>query len=205
MSETVLTSGDFTESAEPFRLFAPMARRRHQERAQRSERAGAGDRRRGRHARRPDGAAQGLRRAGLCLLHQFRERQGPRDPVLDEGRDVLSLEIAAPAGADTRTGRDRQRRRSRRLFQDAPARQPDRRLGLEAVAAAGKPFRAGKGGGGIHGEICDRRNTAAQALVGFSARAAVDRVLARPAVPPARPHRVQPRGWRGWEKTRLYP
>ena len=32
------------------------------------------------------------------------------------------------------------------------------------------------------------------------------RILARPPVPPARPHRIPPRGaGRAWSKTRLYP
>ncbi len=45
------------------------------------------------------------------------------------------------------------RRGGRRLFRDAAARQPHRRLGLEAVAAAGEPLRAGEGGGEVHREI----------------------------------------------------
>ena len=42
-------------------------------------------------------------------------------------------------------------------------------------------------------------------LVRLPHRAADDRILARPAVPPARPHRVHAARDGGWEKTRLYP
>ena len=169
MSDTELTSGDFTESAEPFRLFAAWL-----DDATKSE------------PNDPNGLAlatvdedgmpdvrmvllKGFDEQGFVFYTNFESAKGREILSVDEGGDVLPLEVAAPAGADARTGRGGQRRRSRRLFQDAAARQPDRRLGLEAVAAAGKPLRAGKGGGGIHGKICDRRDTAARALVGLSA------------------------------------
>ncbi len=79
-----------------------MAGRCHRKRDQRPQRGGAGDRRCGRHARRAHGAAEGFRRARLRLLHEFRERQGPRDSWQHEGGDVLSLEVAAPPGAHPR-------------------------------------------------------------------------------------------------------
>ena len=70
-------------------------------------------------------------------------------------------------------------------FAVAAAGQPDRRLGLQAVAAARKPVCAGKGGGGLCGALRHRRGATAVLLVGFPGAAAGDRVLAGPAVPPA--------------------
>ena len=81
MSDTELTSGDFTESAEPFRLFAEWL-----DDATKSE------------PNDPNGVAlatvdadgmpdvrmvllKGFDEQRLRLLHQFRKRQGPRDPV----------------------------------------------------------------------------------------------------------------------------
>ena len=83
---------------------------------------------------------------GLHLLHQLRERQGARDSAgLHEGRPVFHwkslrrqvrvrgpVEMVSDAEADA--------------YFEPSARQPDRRLGIETVAPARKPFRAGKGG-----------------------------------------------------------
>ena len=190
MTDTELTSGDFTESAEPFRLFAAWL-----DDATKSE------------PNDPNGLAlatvdeDGMPDVRMVLLKGFDEQGFVFYTNFEsaKGREILSSMKAAMCfhwKSLRRQVRVRgpvevvERRRGRRLFQDAPARQPHRRLGLETVAAAGKPLRAGKGGGGIHGEICDRRDTAAEALVGFSPRAEVDRVLARPAVQIARPDGV---------------
>ncbi len=66
-------------------------------RAQRSQRHGARHRRRRRPARRAHGAAQGLRRARLRVLHQHRERQGPRACGHDEGCAAVPLEEPHPS------------------------------------------------------------------------------------------------------------
>ena len=76
-------------------------------------------------------------------------------------------------------------------FATRPEAGADRRLGQQAVAAAGKPFclRAGDRQGG--GEAHRRRGAAAAGLERLAHRAGAVRVLARPAVPPARPHRIR--------------
>ena len=93
-------------------------------------------------ARRPSqcahGAAEGGRCARLRLLHQYRKRQGPRAVGQSARRALFPLEDAAPAGARARAGEPRERRRGRRLFRHARQGQPDRRLGIRAIAARWK-------------------------------------------------------------------
>ena len=80
-----------------------------------------------------------------------------------------------------------ERGRGRRLFRHAPARQPHRRLGIAAVAAAGEPLRAGKGGRRATRRRYRRRRDAAPAvLVGLPRRAAARSSSGTTAVPPAR-------------------
>ncbi len=74
---------------------------------QRPQRHDAVDGGRRGHARRAHGAAQGFRCAGLRLLHQFRERQGPRAAGQPQGGAVLPLEEPAPRGAGARRRRER--------------------------------------------------------------------------------------------------
>ncbi len=206
MSETELTTGDFTEAAEPFRLFGAWL-----DDATKSE------------INDSNGVAlatvdadgmpdvrmvllKGFDEGGFRLLHEFRERQGPRDSWQHEGGDVLPLEIAAPAGARARAGGDRQRRRGRRLFRDAAARQPHRRLGLETVAAAGKPLRAGKGGGRIHGAATRSARFRGRSTGRVSAscrRRSSSGTTGRSACTTA--SSVQRNADGGWDKTRLYP
>src|SRR5207244_1117712 len=66
----------------------------------------------------------------------------------------------------------------------------DRRLGQQAVGAARGPVRARKGGRLLRREICDRRRAAPALLERLSHRAAEHRVLARSAIPAARPYPV---------------
>ena len=78
------------------------------------------------------------------------------------------------------------RRGGGRLFRDAAARQPDRRLGLGAVAAARKPRRARSALRGVPRQIRRRgARAAAGQLVGLSRAAGTVRVLAGAAVPAA--------------------
>ena len=53
---------------------------------------------------------------------------------------TVSLEVAAPSGPHPRHRDAGDRRRGRRLFRDPPEAGADRRLGQQAVAAAGKPL-----------------------------------------------------------------
>ncbi len=66
----------------------------------------------------------------------------------------------------------------------------DRRLGQQAVLAARKPARLREGGRALRRQIRAGRSAAAAELVGLPHFADAHRVLARPAVPAARPHRI---------------
>ena len=78
-------------------------------------------------------------------------------------------------------------------FATRPEAGPDRRLGQQAIAAAGKPLclRAGDRQG--RRQAPRRRGAAAAGLERLAHRAGPFRILARPPVPPARPHRIPPR------------
>ena len=98
------------------------------------------------------------------------------------------------------------RRGGRRILRDAAARQPHRRLGVEAVAAAGKPLRAGKGGRRIHRQIS--RSATSRARRHWSGFRIVPTSIEFWHDRPFRLHDrlVFTRGEDGdWEKTRLYP
>ena len=86
-------------------------------------------------------------------------------------------------------------------FATPPEAGPDRRLGEQAVVAAGKPARLREGGRALRRQVRHRHRAAAAELVGLPHPAATDGVLARPAVPSARPHRLPPRrAWRAVEQ-----
>ena len=72
-------------------------------------------------------------------------------------------------------------RRERRLFRDPAEREPDRRLGEPAVAAAQVARRSGGGGRDLRTAVRKRRGPAARLLARLSSGAGRDRVLARPA------------------------
>jgi pyridoxamine 5'-phosphate oxidase len=59
------------------------------------------------------------------------------------------------------------------------------RLGEHPVATSREPLRAREGRGRDHGPLSDWRDPASAVLVGIPDHAARDRVLARPALPPA--------------------
>src|SRR5205085_9686871 len=81
----------------------------------------------------------------------------------------------------------------RSLVTDAPHAGADRRLGEPAVAPAREPFRVREGDRALRRQISARRGAAPAALVGLPRAPHIDGVLAGPAVPPARPRRVQAR------------
>jgi hypothetical protein len=157
-----------------------MAEGSRKERGERSERRRPCDRRPGWHAQCAHGPAQGVRRTRLRLVHEFRESERPGNARDPQGGPVFPLEIAAPPGASARSGRNRLRRGSRRIFHEPAPRQPHRRLGIEAVTAARKPLCAGEGRRRVHGAACDRRDSTSGLLVRIPHPAAVDRILARP-------------------------
>ena len=91
-------------------------------------------------------------------------------------------------------------------FATRPKQAPDRRLGQQAVAAAGKPLRLRAGDRQGRRQAHHRRGAAPAGLERLAHHAAAVRVLARPPVPPARPHRIPPRrAGAAWTKMRLYP
>ena len=181
-----LTSGDLFAERGPVRALRRMAAGGDRERAERSERDGAGDGRRNRLAGRPHGAAQGFRAGRVRLLHEPGKPQGTAARRRAEGGALLPLEVAAPAGARARHGGAGHAGGGRRLFRDArrasagsaPGRAGSReplesRFALEkAVARYTARFAAGS-------------DSAPAALVGLPHRAGGDRVLARRRLPPA--------------------
>ena len=81
-------------------------------------------------------------------------------------------------------------------------RQPDRRLGEPAVAPARRARRSRSGGRSLRAAVRNGRRSAAGLLARLSDRAGRDRVLARPALPPARARPVHPhRGQLGLEQA----
>ena len=142
---TWLTTGDFTESDEPLRLFAAWM-----EEAVKSE------------PNDPTAMAlatvdtDGMPNVRMVLLKGFDEDgfvfytnmdsvKGRELKPQPEGRRSLSLEVVAPAGARARPRGACHRRGGRRLFRDPPARRADRRLGQQAILPAGKPARVREG------------------------------------------------------------
>ena len=83
--------------------------------------------------------------------------------------------------------------RGRRLFRHPAETGPDRRLGEQAIAAAGKPFRVRTGDRQGRRQTHHRRGAAPAGLERLADRAGAVRILARSPVPIARPHRIPPR------------
>ena len=193
MGDATLTNSDFTESDEPFRLFGQWL-----------DDATSGE------PNDPNGVAlatvdpDGLPNVRMVLLKGFDARGFVFYTNFEsaKGREILAsrkaamcfhwkslrrqvrvrgpVEIVSDAEADA-------------ILRDAAARQPHRRLGFQAVQAAGKPFRAGEGCRRIHRQIRDRHHPATGPLVRLPHRAHGHRVLARQAVPAARPARLHAR------------
>ncbi len=183
-----------------------MVRGGRQERDERPACDGALDGRRRRIAGRARGADERLRPARLRLLHPPHRRQGPAARGLLQGSRQFPLEEPEAAGAAARCGRDRQRRRGRRLFRLPPPRQPHRRLGQPSIAAAGEPSRVRGANRRGEGPLRGAGGAAPAALDGLSHHPVPDRILARSAVPPSRPRRIPARdAWFPFRRTRLYP
>ena len=207
---TWLTTVISPQADEPLRLFAAWFEEAQRLGAERSQRHGARHRRRRRPARTSRMVLmKGFDERGFVFYTNIDSHKGPRTRRTPEGRAAVSLEVArtgrcACAGPVERGDR----RRGRRLFRDPPAAGPDRRLGQQAVGAAGKPPRVREGG-----RARTPPNTPSATVPrppywsGYRIVPAGDRVLARPAVPAARPHRVPRASTRTqpWSKTRLYP
>ena len=134
-----------------------------------------------------DGAAEGRR---------SRRRASSSTPTSKAARAASSPPTPSPRCASTGR-RCSAACASRARWSAVPAEEADayyasrargsrhRRLGVAAVAPAGRPLRAGEGGGGVHAEIRPRRDPAPALLVGLPPAAAAHRVLARHALPPA--------------------
>ena len=134
-----LTSGDLADGDGPVSAFRRMACGGDRARAERSECDGARHGRRRRPARRAHGAAEGLRRSGLRLLHQPRKPQGRAacwrsrrrrscfhwKSLRRQVRMRGAVEPVAAAEADA-------------YFASASAPEPHRRLGEPAVASRSK-------------------------------------------------------------------
>ena len=95
--------------------------------------------------------------------------------------------------------------RGRRLFPEPPARQPHRRLGEPAIAAAGEPLRAGEGGGAQRGQIRHRRGPAPAATGRASASRRSPSSSGRTSRSASTTASSSRREGEGWRKVRLYP
>ena len=148
-------------------------------------------------------------RGGFVFYTNTESRQGPRAAGQPEGGAGVPLEEPAPAGARARPGRARSSdAEADAYFATPPARQPHRRLGVsqqsrplesrfaleKAVAVYAAQYAIGEVPRPPHWS-------------GFRISAGVHRVLAGPAVPPARPRRLPPAIGRrmAWSRSRLYP
>ncbi len=101
---TWLTTGDFTEADEPLRLFAAWFEEAGKSEPGRPEAMSVA-------TVDADGLPnlrmvlmKGFDERGLRLLHQHRQRQGPRARRHRQGRAAVSLEVAQPPGPPARSG-----------------------------------------------------------------------------------------------------
>ena len=130
--------GRFRRPRGPACAVRRMADRGRDQGAQRPQRHGAGH---GRRRRLPNVRMvllKGVERSAASCSTPISTAPRGASSRPSEGGAVFPLEVAAPAGAPARTGRNGERGRGRRLFRQPAARQPHRRLGLAAVAARWK-------------------------------------------------------------------
>ena len=78
---------------------------------------------------------------GFVFYTNSESAKGTELAAEPQGRAPALLEEPASPGPHTRAGRDGERRRGRRLFRHALAREPRRRLGVATVAAIAEPRR----------------------------------------------------------------
>ncbi len=191
---TWLTSGDFTEAEEPVRLWQAWFEEaaKSEPRDPNAMSLATVD---------PDGMPdvrtvllKGVDARGFVFYTNTESQKGrelaanPKAGLLFYWKSLnRQVRIRGPVERVTARG-------GRRLFRHAAEGRADRRLGEPAVAPARKPARLREGGRALRRQIRARHRAAPAALVGLSGRAYLDRVLARPAVPPARSDRVSPGG-----------
>ena len=130
---------------------------------------------------------------GFAFYTNLESRKGLEldDPA--PRRPVFSLEVAPPSGAGRRPRRAGLAGRGGRLFRNEATRQPDRRLGVASIAARwiGRET--------LEARVADTELRFAGGSVprppnwsGFRVVPRGNRILARSASPPARPHPVSP-------------
>ena len=183
-----LTSGDFTEADEPLRLFAAWIEEATTQRAGRSQRHGARDRRCGRHAECADGAAEGRSTSAASSSTPTPTAQRAANSTRTRKAALVfhwkslrrQVRVRGPVEAGLATPRPMP------ISPAARSTRPDRRLGEQAIGAARKPAARSKR------RWRSTRPSIALGTVprppywsGYRDRAASDRILAGPAVPPA--------------------
>jgi hypothetical protein len=171
-----LTSGDLIEADEPLRLFAAWF-----EQAARSE------------PRDPTAMslatvdADGLPNVRMVLMKGFGEAGFVFYTNVDsqKGHELDREQKAALLFHWKSVNRQVRLRGPVERFRDAPAPDPDRRLGQQTVGTARKPPRVREGDRVLHREIRPGNRPTTAELDWLSPAAASDRVLARAAVPAA--------------------
>ena len=118
---------------DPFALFGQWLEAARSSEPERPQRDGAGHGRARRATQRPRGAAEGLRRHRLRVLHEHPVPEGNRAGGQHAGSGRPALEVAAAPGALSGTGGDGLRSGGRCLLCISAAGQPHRGLGQPAV------------------------------------------------------------------------
>ena len=152
----------------------------------RGERDDRGHRRCRRAARRAHGAAEGLRRARLRVLHELPEPQGTRTRRQRAGLPALLLAGARTPGPHRRRRGARERAGVGRVLPQPTAREPHRRVGVAAERGHQRQGLAARARG-RDGPAARRRSLASAALGRLPGGPVGHRVLAGAAVPAARP------------------
>ena len=207
--EAGLTSGDLDAGDGAVSAFFRMACGSEAQRAERSERDGAGDGRRIRHAGRAHGAAEGLRRGAASSSTPISKAPrgaqlaaNPKAALLFHWKSLRrQVRVRGPVEPVTTAEADAYFRTRPRLCADRRLGEPASRRRSKAASRSKRRSRA------IPRNIVVGKDVPRPPhWSGFRITPQRDRVLARRRLPPAPPRCASPATRRGgWAKTMLYP